>query len=78
RAARGDLQLALDVLAAEPMPADSLLRGVTDAIISPHIGGPTVDQLPGLGRGAAENIRRYLAGEPLLHAMTPEFYDRST
>ncbi|MBC8040820.1 MAG: hypothetical protein H7Y06_09775 [Opitutaceae bacterium] len=78
RAARGDLQLALDVLAAEPMPADSPLRDVTDAIISPHIGGPTVDQLPVLGRAASENIRRYLAGEPLLHAMTPELYDRST
>jgi phosphoglycerate dehydrogenase-like enzyme len=78
RAARGDLQLALDVLAVEPLPADSPLRDLPDALISPHIGGPTRDQLPVFATRVAENIRRYFVGEPLLQPITTEIYDRST
>lgn len=78
RAARGDLQLALDVLEVEPLPTDSPLRDLPDALISPHIGGPTRDQLPAFAARAADNIRRYLIAQPLLQPLTTEIYDRST
>lgn len=77
-AERGDLGLALDVLAVEPLPAGSPLRDLPDAVLSPHIAGPTRDQLPGLGRRAADHVRRYLTGKPVPQPLTPEVYDRST
>lgn len=78
RAATGTLRLALDVFVQEPLPADSPLRSIPDLILSPHIGGPTINGLPLAARRAAENIQRYLDGEPLIHPVTPEIYDRST
>jgi phosphoglycerate dehydrogenase-like enzyme len=51
---------------------------VPGAVLSPHIGGPTLDYLPALGLRAGENVRRHLAGEPLIQPITPEVYDRST
>jgi len=58
---------ALDVFEQEPLPADSPLWGMENVIISPHVAGFT----PHYDRRAAdlfaENLRRYLAGQPLLN-----------
>lgn len=78
RAARGDLALALDVYQVEPLPPDSALRALPNAILSPHIAGGTRDQLAGLGIRAAENVRRFLAGQPIHQPLNLEIYDRST
>lgn len=61
---RGDIAGAgLDVFAEEPLPADSLLWGMNNVIITPHIGGMSdiyPDQvLPNI----KENMSRYVAGE---------------
>jgi phosphoglycerate dehydrogenase-like enzyme len=58
---------ALDVFPEEPLPADSPLWKMPNVIITPHIAGnsPYYD-----GRAAdlfAENLERYLRGEPLLN-----------
>ncbi len=58
---------ASDVFEQEPLPADSPLWKLSNLIISPHIAGftPHYDE-----RAVAlftENLRRYLAGEPLLN-----------
>jgi phosphoglycerate dehydrogenase-like enzyme len=58
---------AVDVFAQEPPPAGNPLYAVEDVIVSPHVSGflPSYDD-----RCAdlfAENLRRYLAGEPLLN-----------
>ena len=58
---------ALDVFEREPLPADSPLWKLDNVILSPHIAGITPrydDHMAGL---FAENLRRYLAGEPLLN-----------
>lgn len=58
---------ALDVFATEPLPADNPLWSLDNAILSPHVSGITPrydDHLAGL---FAENLRRYVAGEPLLN-----------
>lgn len=60
---------ALDVFHQEPLPPDSLLWHLPNARISPHISGltPRYD-----ARAAAifeENLRRYLAGEPLYNVV---------
>ena len=58
---------ALDVFSVEPLPADSPLWKLPNTIISPHVGGfsPYYDE-----RAAdvfAENLRRFVAGEPLIN-----------
>jgi len=57
----------LDVFEQEPLPADSPLWALENALLSPHVAGFT----PHYDRRAAalfaENLRRYLAGEPLLN-----------
>ncbi len=56
---------ALDVFPEEPLPADSPLWEMPNVIITPHIAGMTASY----GRRAldlfAENLKRYLAEEPL-------------
>jgi phosphoglycerate dehydrogenase-like enzyme len=57
---------ALDVVDPEPLPADSPLWRLPNILITPHISGntPLSDE-----QGIAllrENLRRYVAGEPML------------
>jgi phosphoglycerate dehydrogenase-like enzyme len=77
-ATKGRIQLALDVFAQEPLPPDSPLLSIPNAILSPHIAGPTLDVYPRCGMHALENVRAYLAGEPVDSIITLEIYDRST
>ncbi len=63
---------ALDVYPQEPLPADSPLWRLPNAILTPHIAGfsPQYDE-----RAAAlfsENLLRYLAGLPLYNLVTLE------
>ena len=39
----GRLRAVLDVFEVEPLPATSRLRGLSNVVIVPHCGGPTVD-----------------------------------
>lgn len=55
----------LDVFQAEPLPAESPLWDLENCFISAHCSGPS-EKAEGLGRFTAENLRRYLSGEPLL------------
>jgi phosphoglycerate dehydrogenase-like enzyme len=58
---------ALDVFEQEPLPADSPLWKMENVIISPHIAGFTPHYDERAAAVFAENLRRYLAGEPLLN-----------
>lgn len=77
-AKQGRIRLALDVVTQEPLPADSPLFRVPNALLSPHIAGPTWNVLPLCGEFAMANLRRYLAGEPVEGLVTLEAYDRAT
>jgi phosphoglycerate dehydrogenase-like enzyme len=62
----------LDVFETEPLPADSPLWEMENALISPHVAGfsPRYDE-----RAAAlfaQNLARYIAGEPLLNLVDKE------
>lgn len=61
---------ALDVFEEEPLPPESPLWGLENVIVSPH----STDNVPGLTNRRLtdlfrENLRRYLAGEPLLNQL---------
>jgi phosphoglycerate dehydrogenase-like enzyme len=60
---------AVDVFAQEPPPAGHVLYGVENVILSPHVSGflPTYDDK--CTDLFAENLRRYLAGAPLLNVV---------
>ena len=64
----------LDVFETEPLPADSPLWQVDPErlIISPHVSGFTPHYDDRASDLFAENLRRYLAGEPLLNLVDRE------
>lgn len=77
-AQRGHLQIALDVFTNEPFPLDSPLHAVDGALFSPHIAGPTTDQLVRCGDLARKNLQAYFNGQPLEAVVTLEAYDYAT
>ena len=63
---------ALDVYPVEPLPETSPLWELPNVILSPHVAGTSAHYL---ARGAelfAENLRRYVANEPLLNRFDPK------
>ena len=59
----------LDVFGQEPLPPDSPWWDAPNVIVTPHASGVTLRFLDEL---VVENVRRYLAGEPLLNLIDPE------
>lgn len=67
--AAGRLEAVLDVTDPEPLPADSALWTLRNVLITPHVGGDST-LFPDLASElVADQMRRYLAGEPLLYAV---------
>jgi phosphoglycerate dehydrogenase-like enzyme len=59
----------LDVFGEEPLPADSPWWDAPNVIVTPHASGHTLRFFDPL---VIENVRRYLAREPLLNLIDPE------
>lgn len=57
----------LDVFETEPLPDDSPLWGMENVIMTPHVSGFTPHYDDRATDIFVENLRRYLAGEPLLN-----------
>jgi phosphoglycerate dehydrogenase-like enzyme len=57
---------ALDVFEQEPLPADSPLWDVENLLITPHTAGFTEKLWNRQYELISENLRRYLAHQPLL------------
>jgi D-3-phosphoglycerate dehydrogenase len=55
----------LDALPSEPLRADSPLMGLPNVVMTPHIGGSTSAALDAMAEGAADNVLRFLRGEPV-------------
>jgi phosphoglycerate dehydrogenase-like enzyme/glyoxylase-like metal-dependent hydrolase (beta-lactamase superfamily II) len=56
----------LDVVDPEPLPEGHALWKLTNVVISPHIGGQSEEARERQWRLWRENIRRFVAGEPML------------
>lgn len=63
---------ALDVFPEEPLPESSPLWKMPNVIITPHIAGNTPHYDERAMELFCENLRRYLAGEPLLNVVDLE------
>jgi D-3-phosphoglycerate dehydrogenase len=55
----------IDVTATEPLPVDSPLWELPNLIITPHVGGQFAKRIDQMTDFFCENLRRYLAGQPL-------------
>jgi phosphoglycerate dehydrogenase-like enzyme len=67
---RGRLRgAALDVFEQEPLPADSPLWRRDDVIVTPHVSGFHADYWATARRLFADNLRRFVAGEPLANVV---------
>ena len=75
--ARPDLQAVLDVTDPEPLPADHPLRALPNVVLTPHIAGSLGAECHRLGALAADELGRWLAGEPLRHRVDLTGLERS-
>jgi phosphoglycerate dehydrogenase-like enzyme len=57
----------LDVVAHEPLSADSPLWDLPNVLLTPHVATSIVEYLPQAITLFTDNVRRFLRGEPLLH-----------
>jgi phosphoglycerate dehydrogenase-like enzyme len=65
---------ALDVFATEPLPPSSPLWDMANVIVSPHSASTSDRENARLTELFCDNLRRYLAGEPLRNVLNPELY----
>ncbi len=55
----------LDVTEEEPLPNESPLWDAPHLILTPHVGGQSASRIDEMTHFFCDNLRRYLAGEPL-------------
>jgi len=63
---------ALDAFARQPLPENSELWNLPNVIITPRIAGITSHKWPALLPIFSENLRRFIAGEPLQNLVDKE------
>lgn len=63
----GRIRAVLDVTDPEPLPADHPLWGLPNVLITPHMAGDTPASTIRTYELAGDQIRRFAAGEPLIH-----------
>ena len=71
--ANGRFKAILDVFEEEPLPMDSALRGLNNAILIPHMAGPTVNRRPFVTLALIEEIQSFFAGKPLRYSIDREY-----
>jgi phosphoglycerate dehydrogenase-like enzyme len=62
----------LDAFERQPLPQESELWNLPNVIITPRIAGITSEKWPALLPVFKDNLRRFLAGEPLLNVVDKE------
>ena len=67
---RPDLQAVLDVTHPEPPAPESPLYALPNVVLTPHIAGSMDNECHRLGNYMVEELRRYLAGQPLRWQIT--------
>jgi phosphoglycerate dehydrogenase-like enzyme len=68
------IRAAVDVTDPEPLPAGHPLWSAPNCLITPHIGGSTPEFIHRAFRFGAQQVRRFIAGEPLENVVTDAGY----
>jgi len=69
---RPDLWAVLDVTHPEPPESGSRLYDLPNVVLTSHIAGSQGNECRRMGRLVVDELRRYVAGEPLQHEITRE------
>ncbi|MDR3704194.1 MAG: NAD(P)-dependent oxidoreductase [Candidatus Sulfopaludibacter sp.] len=65
----GRIRAALDVTDPEPLPEGHPLWSCPNLLLTPHVAGSSPQFAPRAVKVAADELRRYIAGEPLKNAV---------
>jgi D-3-phosphoglycerate dehydrogenase / 2-oxoglutarate reductase len=68
---------ALDVYLTQPLPRDSRLFALDNAILTTHLAGITAESMHAMSRIACEETLRILAGDKPLNFCNPEAWEQS-
>jgi phosphoglycerate dehydrogenase-like enzyme len=68
----GRISAALDVFDEEPLPVDHPLRSLPNVILAPHLGAATRQCVLRQGQMTVDEVRRFVRGEAVKYAITPE------
>jgi hypothetical protein len=69
---RPDLWAVLDVTHPQPPEPDSRLYDLPNVVLTPHIAGSLGRECRRMGRLVVDELRRYVAGEPLEYEINRE------
>lgn len=72
----GRLYAVLDVTDPEPLPPDSPLYELPNVVLTPHVAGATGSETQRMTGLVLDELRRWLAGDPLRHEVTRDMLDR--
>jgi len=70
----GRIRAALDVTDPEPLPEGHPLWSAPNCLITPHIGGSTPEFIHRAFRFGAQQVKRFIAGEPLENVVSDAGY----
>ena len=56
---------AIDTFDVEPLPSENPLLGMSNVLLTPHIGYVTEEAYRAFYRGLVENVRAFVSGEPI-------------
>ncbi|AZS13861.1 hydroxyacid dehydrogenase [Paenibacillus lutimineralis] len=62
---KGEIRAVLDVYEVEPLPAGHKLMEMNNAILMPHMGGPTIDRRMIVTRTVIGDIKLFLQNKPM-------------
>ena len=66
------LGAGLDVFQEEPLPSESPLWDMDNVIVNPHSASTSDRENARITDLFCENLRRFLAGQPLMNQLNPE------
>ena len=72
----GRLCAFIDTADPEPPPPDSPLYDLPNVVLTPHIAGSLGTEISRMGDLAVAEVRRFVAGKPLLHQVRADDLDR--
>ena len=70
-AEQGRVRAALDVTDPEPLPSGHPLWSAPGVLVTPHVAGGSATFYPRARRFIAEQLQRWVAGEPLVNRVAP-------